>query len=109
MQTLTLPEPIAAYFTADQQDGRAVARCFTPNGRVLDEKKIHTGPAEIEAWKDASSASYTYVAQPRKVETLDRTCIVTSDVSGDFPGSPVELRYTFVLERGKIASLEIAP
>ena len=109
MQTLTLPEPIAAYFTADQQDGQAVARCFTPNGCVLDEKKIHTGPAEIEAWKDASSASYTYVAQPRKVETLDRTCIVTSDVSGDFPGSPVELTYDFRLVDDTIESLNIHP
>ncbi|MEN1993382.1 MULTISPECIES: nuclear transport factor 2 family protein [Gammaproteobacteria] len=109
MQTLDLPEPIAAYFTADQHDGRAVARCFTPDGRVLDEKKIHTGTAQIEAWKDASSAKYTYVVQPRKVETLDRTCIVTSEVAGNFPGSPVQLRYAFTLERDKIASLEIAP
>lgn len=109
MQTLTLPEPIAAYFTADQHDGRAVARCFTPDGRVLDEKKIHSGTAQIAAWKDASSAKYAYVAQPCKVETLDRTCIVTTEVSGNFPGSPVELRYAFILERGKIASLEISP
>jgi hypothetical protein len=43
------------------------------------------------------------------VETLDRTCIVTSEVSGNFPGSPLELRYAFILERGKIASLEISP
>lgn len=109
MQELNLPEPIAAYFTADQHNGRAVARCFTPDGRVLDEKKIHAGTTQIEAWKDASSAKYTYVVQPCKVETLDRTWIVTSEVSGNFPGSPVELRYAFILERGKIASLEIAP
>jgi hypothetical protein len=30
-------------------------------------------------------------------------------VSGNFPGSPLDLRYVFVLERGKIASLEVAP
>jgi hypothetical protein len=33
---------------------------------------------------------------------------VTSHVVGDFPGSPVNLRYFFVLEGDKIASLEIA-
>jgi len=34
---------------------------------------------------------------------------VTSHLVGDFPGSPMNLRYRFTLERGKIASLEIAP
>lgn len=46
---------------------------------------------------------------PRAVETLDGSYIVTSEVSGNFQGSPVDLRYIFILERGKIASLEIAP
>lgn len=109
MQKPTLPEPIAAYFDADQHDGRAVAECFAPDGCVRDESNTYLGIAEIKAWKDASSAKYTYVAQPRTVETLDRSYVVTSEVSGNFPGSPVDLRYTFVLERGKIASLEIAP
>jgi len=30
-------------------------------------------------------------------------------VTGNFPGSPVDLRYSFALEQGKIASLEITP
>jgi hypothetical protein len=30
-------------------------------------------------------------------------------VTGDFPGSPVDLHYRFTLEGGKIARLEIAP
>jgi hypothetical protein len=41
-------------------------------------------------------------------ETDDKT-IVTGRVSGDFPGSPVELRYTFTLAGDKIARLEIRP
>ena len=32
---------------------------------------------------------------------------VTGHVVGNFPGSPVDLRYHFRLERGRIASLEI--
>jgi hypothetical protein len=35
--------------------------------------------------------------------------VVRSRVTGNFPGSPVNLRYRFRLERGLIASLEIAP
>lgn len=107
MEELDLPEPIAAYFEADRQDGAAVARCFTKDGVVLDEGKTHSGLAAIEAWKDASSAKYTYTARPHTLQTQGRTYIVTSQVSGNFSGSPLDLRYTFTLERGKIASLEV--
>jgi len=35
--------------------------------------------------------------------------VVTSRLTGNFPGSPVDLRYFFRLEGDKIASLEIVP
>ena len=35
--------------------------------------------------------------------------VVTSRLNGNFPGSPVNLRFFFRLERGKIALLEIIP
>lgn len=109
MKDMNLPEPIAAYFDADNQDAQAVARCFTSDGLVLDEGKTHSGLAGIEAWKTDSSAKYTYSAKPHMLEKQGRTYIVTARVAGNFPGSPVDLRYTFTLERGKIATLEIVP
>lgn len=109
MKDLSLPEPIEAYFEADRRDGHAVARCFTNDGIVMDEGRTHAGPAAIEAWKTAASSQYSYVAEPFALEKKDRRYVVTSRVTGDFPGSPVDLRYTFTLERGKIASLEIKP
>jgi hypothetical protein len=109
MKELSLPEPIEAYFEADRRDGRAVARCFTNDGTVMDEGRTHTGPAAIEAWKTAASAQFSYIAEPFALEKEDRKYIVTSRVTGDFPGSPVDLRYAFTLERAKIASLEIKP
>jgi len=109
MNDLTLPEPITAYFAADLTDAHAVARCFTPDGRVLDEGKTHVGRAAIEAWKAAASTRYRYTTTPRRLETHGDAYVVTSHVSGDFPGSPVDLRYTFTLKQGRIATLEIAP
>lgn len=109
MKDLDLPEPIATYFDADRQDGQAVARCFTTDGVVLDEGKTHAGLAAIAAWKTDAASRYTYTAKPHTLETQGRSYIVTSQVSGDFPGSPLDLRYRFTLERGKIATLEIAP
>jgi hypothetical protein len=107
MKDLSLPEPIEAYFEADRRGGHAVARCFTNDGTVMDEGKTHTGLAAIEEWKSAASAQYSYVAEPFALEKKDRKYIVTSRVTGNFPGSPVDLHYSFILERGKIASLEI--
>ena len=109
MKDLSLPEPIQAYFEADRHDGHAVARCFTSDAVVKDEGRTHAGLAAIEAWKTETSKKFPYIAEPFALEKKDRQCIVTSRVTGDFPGSPVDLRYTFALERGKIASLEIKP
>jgi len=109
MKELNLPEPIAAYFEADSRDALAVARCFIRDGRVLDEGKAHVGLAAIEAWKSDSSARYTYTATPHTLEIQGTTHIVTARVTGNFPGSPVDLRYSFVLQRSRIATLEIVP
>lgn len=109
MHTLDLPAPIAAYFDADRLDGQAVARCFNDDGVVLDEGHTHRGPAQIADWKTATRARYDYTAVPHAVAQDGRAVVVTSNVSGTFPGSPVDLRYTFTLACGRIASLEIAP
>ena len=109
MNDLTLPEPITAYFAADLTDAHAVARCFTPDGCVLDEGKAHVGRAAIEAWKAAASTRYRYTTTPRRLEQHGGVYVVTSHVSGEFPDSPVDLRYTFTLKQGRIAMLEIAP
>ena len=104
-----LPEPIATYFDADQRDGEAVARCFTKEAVVTDEGQTHSGRAAIKAWKTAASAKYAYTSVPFAVKQTDGWYIVTSRLTGNFPGSPVDLRYLFRLERGKIAQLEITP
>jgi hypothetical protein len=109
MKELNLPEPIAAYFEADRHDGPAVARCFTKEGVVMDEGQTHMGLAAIEAWKTAASAQFSYVTEPVTLEKKDHKYIVTGRVTGNFPGSPVDLQYIFSLELGKIASLEITP
>jgi len=54
-------------------------------------------------------AKYAATARPHTVAQDGRAHVVTCNVSGAFPGSPVDLRYTFTLARGRIASLEIAP
>lgn len=107
MSALTLPDPIAAYFAADARGADDVARCFTPQGVVKDKGQTHTGPNAIKAWKVESSTLYTYTNDPFSVELVDGVHVVYSHTAGTFPGSPIDLKLSFRLEGGHIASLEI--
>ena len=108
-RSLNLPKPIAAYFIADEGDGEAVSQCFTANAVVKDEGHTHKGRAAIKAWKADASAKYQYTCEPLACAEKDGQTVVTCHLVGNFPGSPVDLRFFFKLEGGKIASLEIVP
>ena len=108
-KSLNLPKLIAAYFTADKGDGEAVSQCFTENAIVKDEGHPHKGRAAIKAWKTDASAKYQYTCEPLACEEKDGRTIVTCHLVGNFPGSPVDLRFCFKLEGDKIASLEVVP
>ena len=107
--TLDLPGPVAAYFAADREDGEAVARCFTEAAVVKDEGRTYRGRAAISRWKEDASTRYQYTSEPFACGQEGGTVVVTSRLTGTFPGSPVNLRFFFVLEGDKIASLEIVP
>lgn len=107
--SLQIPESVAAYFTADKADGETVARCFTENAVVKDEGHTYNGRAAIKKWKEEASAKFTYTCDPLACEQRSDKVIVTCHLAGDFPGSPVNLRFFFQLEGDKIASLEVIP
>ena len=108
-RSLNLPKPIAAYFTADKGDSETLSQCFTENAVVKDEGHTYKGRAAIKEWKADASAKYEYTCEPFACEEKDGKTVVTSHLVGDFPGSPVDLRFFFKLEGDKIASLEIIP
>jgi hypothetical protein len=102
-----LPAPIAAYFTTDAADAGGMARCFTENGVVIDERREHQGRYAIARWKTEATAKYHYTSEPLAVDVSGADVTVITRVTGEFPGSPLELRYRFTLEGDKIARLEI--
>lgn len=109
MMTLKLPKPVAAYLAADRADGEAVSRCFAENAVVKDEGQTYNGRAAIKKWKEDASAKYDYKCEPLACEDKDGKIVVTCRLTGNFPGSPVDLRFAFELADEQIVSLEIAP
>jgi len=104
---IDLPSPIAAYFAADASDANAVARCFSESAVVIDERREHRGRSAITRWKAEATAKYHYTSEPLAIDASGPDVTVTARVTGDFPGSPVELEYRFTLEGASIARLEI--
>jgi hypothetical protein len=109
LKPLNLPKPVADYFQADRSDEDAVLQCFTANAVVTDEGHTHKGRAAIRQWKIDASTKYQYTSRPFASEQKDETIVVTCRLTGNFPGSPVDLRYFFKMEGDKIAFLEIIP
>lgn len=102
------PAPIALFFQlSNGKDNASLDRCFATDAAVHDEKHTYNGIAEITDWFIESKKKYSYTAEPLEMEEEDATVIVRARVSGNFPGSPAVLRYTFELKSDKIRSLDI--
>lgn len=105
-----LPAPIARYFAADKRsDAASLAACFNPDGTVIDEGNTYAGRVAIRQWLANASTRYTYTVEPFAMAEHDGRIVVTCKLAGNFPGSPVDLRYIFVIDDGLIAALEIVP
>lgn len=105
---IPMPEPVRLYFQSEAYDDAArLADVFTADAVVTDEQRTHEGVEAIRAWKAASKAATKYQVTPVSAEPDQGGVLVVGRVEGDFPGSPVMLRYLFALEGDRISALEI--
>ena len=103
-----LPEPVVNYLAAVKaQDTEMFARCFTDDALVHDEGRDYKGLDAIRAWKKETQTKYKYVIEPLDASVSGNTVNLRARLTGDFPGSPVDLDFEFMLANDKIASLEI--
>ena len=108
MMNVTLPSPLDVYLNAEaNSDTAPLVHCFASDAVVHDEGRTIKGLAAIQAWKKDSKARYQYVIEPLDSSRNGDVVTMRARLTGSFPGSPLELTYTFVLADGKIASLEI--
>jgi|ERR1700686_1363666 len=106
--SIELPAPIVTYIAAENRgDAEALSQCFAEHAVVRDEGQTIEGLAAIKRWMAETKKKYQHTIEPLVSAQKDDKTIVTNRLSGNFPGSPIELQFIFGLDGNKIASLEI--
>lgn len=105
-----LSKPITNYFQAsNSKDPAKVKACFTADATVFDEGGAYQGQLAIASWFLETRQKYDFSVQPiRMTKNSQLEVVVVAEVSGNFPGSPIQLNYTFLLNDDKIQTLEIS-
>ena len=85
----------------------ALAAGFTATATVHDEGGTYEGASAITAWMADTKRKYGHTIEP--IDTIEREgkTIVTTRLTGNFPGSPIRLEFVFEFEADTITSLEI--
>ena len=104
-----IPHTLTRYFAAQNaHDVDAMLAAFAPDAEVKDEGRTHVGSDAIREWKLATSSKYAITARPLEAERDGQALTATVAVSGNFPGSPANLTYDFLLDGSElIRRLEI--
>jgi hypothetical protein len=103
-----LPKPIVLYVSAENSgDTTLFDQCFAADAIVRDESETRKGLAAIKDWKAETKRKYQHAVDPLRIAEHDGKFIVTSRLTGNLPGSPIELDFVFTLVVDKIVSLEI--
>ena len=106
--SIHLPPPIDLYVEAENSGNvESLSECFAPDAMVRDESRTYNGLSAIKRWKAETKKKYNHSVAPLEIARRDGKTVLKAKLSGNFPGSPVTLEFSFVLEEGKIASLEI--
>lgn len=105
---MNLPKVLSDLLEAQANfDSIAYANCFSETAVVFDEGKTHKGSIEIERWIAHSNETYKSMMKPLAYEQTGSVGILSSEVSGTFPGSPLILKFHFKIHDELIQSLKV--
>jgi len=94
-----LPDNLVRYFAAqNRHDADEMAACFAPAAEVHDEGHSYIGRDAIRKWKIETIAKYGISIEPLTATEGGNGLAVVAKVTGNFPGSPAELKYDFVFD-----------
>jgi hypothetical protein len=106
--TAELSPTLVEYFAAtNAHDVEAMIAPFAEESVVEDEGRQRRGLVAIRDWMKETIEKYDFKVDPIESTRRARKTAVLVSVSGRFPGSPINLRYEFTVDGGKIARLEI--
>ena len=106
--SINLPPVIQKYIDASNaHDVKSILACFADDAIVRDENETRHGKSEIETWLTTTIEKYNFQFKPLSSQERDNETVVSIEISGTFPGSPISLDYHFTVPGGKIASLTI--
>ena len=105
---MNLPPLIQRYIHASNtHDVKSILACFNDDAVVRDENETHRGKMDIERWITATIQKYNFHFKPLSSQECENETLVSVEVSGTFPGSPISLDYHFTIAHDKIACLTI--
>jgi hypothetical protein len=105
---IRLPDPIAKYIAAENGNQlELLEQCFAEDAVVRDEGRSIVGVAAIKRWKAETKAKYQHSVEPLACVEENGRAVVSSRLTGNFPGSPITLQFVFGLRDDRIISLEI--
>jgi hypothetical protein len=108
--SIQLPVPVERYVQiANSGTAEAASECFGPDAAVYDEGRTYEGVAAIGNWMAATKKKYGHTVAPLAISERGDQSVVRARLTGNFPGSPITVNFSFVLAGGKIRSLEICP
>jgi ketosteroid isomerase-like protein len=103
-----LPDVLTHFFqAASRGDAEDAASCFAADALVHDELNNHVGREAIKTWLQKTIDLSHPQLDVLSSDTSDIGAVATVRLTGDFPGSPVEMNFEFVLADGKISNLKI--
>ena len=104
-----LPDNLLRYFDSQNgHDAEGMVACFAPDAEVRDEGRTYVGREAIRQWKVETIAKYGISIEPLTATDEGAAVAVIARVSGNFPGSPADLTYAFLLnDSGLIRRLAI--
>src|ERR1700756_3766158 len=94
-------------FTEKAHDTDALAECFAPDATVQDEGQTLKGRKAIKAWRLETAKKYRHTLEPIAASARGGNTVVSTKLTGNFPGSPITLDFVFTLQGDKIAALGI--
>ena len=105
---MNLSPIIQKYLDASNaHDVKSILACYTDNATARDENETRRGKSEIERWLTKTIEKYKFQFKPLSSQERDNETVVSVEVSGTFPGSPISLDYHFAIAGDRIASLTI--